>query len=429
MSNKKILKNIRDNIEKYWIENNDLTFDEINPRINLHEPTFGPDEVMALVEVMLSTNVTMGRKVLQFEDDLSKYFNISETVTNNSGSSANLLAISALANIQTENNLKPGDEVIVPALSWSTTIWPLIQNNLVPVFVDIDPLTLNIDPNKIEDAISEKTSAIMIVPVYGNPCEMDAITSICQKYKLTLIEDTCESLGASYDGKPLGTFGRVGTYSFYFSHHMTTLEGGVCITNDFDLAEMMRILRAHGWIREMKKPNKYIDLVSDKDIDPRFLFVNLGYNLRLTEPQGAMGIIQLPKLDDFVNSRRQSANFLLENLEKYGSVLSFQKETNKGRHSWFGFPLVIKDDATFSVADLRSHLEKSGIETRPIISGDMTQQPAFNLYEHKTSGSLDFSKNIMKNGLAIACHQSLDSKSLQYISNSFDDFMRQKGIS
>jgi len=429
MSNNKILKNIRDNIEKYWIENNDLVFDEINPRINLHEPTFGPDEVMALIEVMLSTNVTMGKKVLQFEEDLSKYFNVSETVTNNSGSSANLLAISALANIQTENHLKPGDEVIVPALSWSTTIWPLIQNNLVPVFVDIDPLTLNIDPNKIEDAISEKTSAIMIVPVYGNPCEMDAITSICQKHKLTLIEDTCESLGASYDGKPLGTFGRVGTYSFYFSHHMTTLEGGVCITNDFDLAEMMRILRAHGWIREMKKPNKYIDLVADKDIDPRFLFVNLGYNLRLTEPQGAMGIIQLPKLDDFVNSRRNSANFLLENLEKYGSVLSFQKETSKGRHSWFGFPLVIKNDATFSVADLRSHLEKAGIETRPIISGDMTQQPAFNLYKHRTSGSLEFSKNVMKNGLAIACHQSLDRKSLKYISNSFDDFMRQKGIS
>ena len=413
-------------MEDYWSNYNQLVFDSKNPRVNLHEPTFGPDEVMAMTEVMLSTQVTMGRKVLEFEKNICNYFNVSEAVTNNSGSSANLLAISALANIKTYNCLKPNDEVIVPALSWSTTIWPLIQNNLVPVFVDIDLLTLNIDPQSIEDAISEKTKALMIVPVYGNPCDMNSILDICERHNLTLIEDTCESLGASYDNMPLGTFGRVGTFSFYFSHHITTLEGGVCITNDFDLAETMRILRAHGWVRETKKPEKF--LYDNSPIDSRFLFTNLGYNLRLTEPQGAMGSIQLPKLDEFVNSRRQSAQFLLAKLDSYKSVLNFQQETPKGRHSWFGFPMVVKNKAPFSAKEFRNYLENQGIETRPIIAGDMTQQPALKLYKHRSSGSLENSSDVMSNGLAIACHQSLEETALNHMVDTIDSFMSTKDI-
>ena len=233
--NEEIVRSIRNNVEKYWHLNNKIDFDCSNPRVNLHEPTFGPDEVMSMVEVMLSTQVTMGKKVLGFEDDLSKYFDISEAVTNNSGSSANLLAISALVNKMTPDHLNPGAEVTVPALSWSTTVWPLIQNGLVPVFVDIDPNTLNIHPADIVDAISNKTKAIMIVPVYGNPCNMDSILEICQSRGLQLIEDNCESLGAFYNDKPLGSYGRVSTYSFYFSHHISTLEGGVTLTNDFEL--------------------------------------------------------------------------------------------------------------------------------------------------------------------------------------------------
>jgi CDP-4-dehydro-6-deoxyglucose reductase, E1 len=422
MSNKnKIISSIRKNIENYWNEYNRIEFDPDNPKINLHEPTFGPDEVMAMLEVMLSTRVTMGPKVIGFEREIADYFNVSEAITNNSGSSANLLAIAALTNPATKNGLKPGDEVVVPALSWSTTVWPLIQHNLIPVFVDIDPETLNIDPEAIKDAVTENTKAIMIVPVYGNPCDMDSIMEICDDFNLQLIEDNCESLGAYYDGKLLGSFGRVGTYSTYFSHHITTLEGGICISNDFELAELMRIIRAHGWVRETKKPQKYLE--SFPEIDKKFLFVNLGYNLRLTEVGGAMGSVQLPKLEGFVKNRRKSAQILLKGLSKFDSMLSFQKETLKGLHSWFGFPIIVKPDSPFTAKELRSYLELSGIETRPIIAGNIANQPAVKMYPHRISGELEHSSNIMINGLAIACHQSLSEEACNHIIQIFNSFI------
>jgi CDP-4-dehydro-6-deoxyglucose reductase, E1 len=426
-NNEKLIKSIKDNIEEYWSDNNTIKFDASNPRVNLHEPTFGPEEVMAMLEVMLSTKVTMGPKVLGFEKEIADYFNVSEAVTNNSGSSANLLAISALTNPKTKNRLKEGDEVIVPALSWSTTVWPLIQHKLVPVFVDIDPETLNIDPQAIKEAISEKTKAIMIVPVYGNPCDMDSILAICDEFNLQLIEDNCESLGAYYDGRLIGSFGRVGTYSTYFSHHITTLEGGICVSNDFELAELMRIIRAHGWVRETKEPQKYYD--SYPKIDKKFLFVNLGYNLRLTEVGGAMGSVQLPKLLNFVNNRRNNARILLEGLTQYSSLLSFQKETPKGLHSWFGFPIVINPNLQFDAKELRQYLESNGIETRPIIAGNIAKQPAVTMYPHRISGDLKNSSHVMSNGLAVACHQSLTKEELDHILKAFHLFFVTKDIS
>ena len=420
INKKNLISSITEKVEEYWNLYNSEEFDPSNPKINLHEPTFGPEEVMAMVKVMLSTRVTMGAKVLDFEAEIAEYFNVTDAITNNSGSSANLLAISALTNPATNNALRAGDEVIVPALSWSTTVWPLIQNNLIPVFVDIDPDTLNIDPLAIENAISEKTKAIMIVPVYGNPCDMDSIMKICKDFNLQLIEDSCESLGAYYDGKPLGSFGRVGTYSTYFSHHITTLEGGICMTSDFELAELMRIIRAHGWVRETKKPQKYLESFSE--IDKKFLFVNLGYNLRLTEIGGAMGSVQLPKLKGFVENRRKSAKIFLDNLSQYDSMLSFQKETPKGYHSWFGFPIIVKPNSLFTANELREYLESNGIETRPIIAGNMANQPALKMYEHRISGDLKHCSNIMNNGLAVACHQSLSKEACNHIVQTFNSF-------
>ena len=245
-------------VEDYCAADFGYSFDPKNPIVRLHEPTFSAGEINAALECLLSTYVTMGPKVKKFEEVFCSTFGWTDGVMNNSGSSANLLAVAALANPATKDGLKPGDEVIVPALSWSTTVWPVIQCGLVPVIVDIDPATFNIDPNEIEKAIGPKTRAVMIVPVYGNPCAMDAIVDICKRRNLILIEDCCEALGAYYDGKAVGKFGRVGTFSFYFSHHLTTLEGGITVTDDFELAELMRILRAHGWVREVKDRESWL---------------------------------------------------------------------------------------------------------------------------------------------------------------------------
>ena len=243
---------ISEAIRTYCEAEHNYVFSASDPIVRLHEPTFSAEEIDAALDCLLTTRVTMGQKVKTFEVAFSASGPFGPGVMVNSGSSANLLAIAALANPEARDALQPGDEVIVPALSWSTTVWPLIQLGLVPVVVDIDPATLNIDPNEIEAAITEKTRGVMIVHVYGNPCDLEAILDICNRHSLILVEDCCEALGAKYDDKAVGSFGRMGTYSFYFSHHITTLEGGITVAQTQDDAELMRILRAHGWIREVE---------------------------------------------------------------------------------------------------------------------------------------------------------------------------------
>jgi CDP-6-deoxy-D-xylo-4-hexulose-3-dehydrase len=342
----------------------------------------------------------------------------------NSGSSANLLAIATLTNPEVTDHLRPGDEVIVPALSWSTTVWPLIQCGLVPVIVDIDPATLNIDPNELERAIGPKTRAAMIVPVYGNPCDMNAIVDVCRRHNLTLIEDTCEAMGATYDGRSLGGFGRVGTFSFYFSHHITTLEGGICVTDDTEFSEAMRILRAHGWLRDVEDPTPWT--MQYPHIDERFLFVNVGYNLRITDPQAAMGMVQLEKLSDFVDARRAVAARHRALLEPFGNMLRFQQETPLGRHSWFGFPMVLDAGTGFAVTDLTRHLNKCGIETRPIICGNIALQPALQKHAHRTVGDLKHATEVMRSGFSIANHQAVSEDACTYIAGCFEAFFRNQ---
>ena len=319
----KSLEKLKSAIEEYCAENHNFYgFDSAKPAVRLHEPTFGADEIYAATNQMLTTYVTMGKQVKAFEAQYAAEFGNKYALFNNSGSSANLLAIAALTNYMAKDRLNAGDEVIVPALSWSTTVWPLIQCNLVPVFVDCDPKTYNFDLNKLEAAITPKTRAIMLVHVYGNPCDMDGLMAIAKKHNLQVIEDSCESMGAYYKGKAIGTFGRVATFSTYFSHHITTLEGGVTVTDDFELIEIMRMLRAHGWSRETDEHQKYVSQYSH--IDPRFIFINLGYNLRATEVQAVMGQIQLPKLKTFVAQRRENCAYYLAEFAKYSEFFDYQ---------------------------------------------------------------------------------------------------------
>jgi len=422
----KYLQAINENVKAYCDANFKFGFDPKNPAVRLHEPSFGADEVNAMIAQSLSTFVTMGKQVRTFEEQCAEYFHTKFSLMNNSGSSANLLAVAALTNPAWKNHMKAGDEVIVPALSWATTVWPLIQHQLIPVFVDCDLDTYNFDMKKLEAAITPKTKAIKLVHVYGNPCDMDAIMALAKKHNLFVIEDTCESMGALYKGKSVGSFGDVGTMSLYYSHHITTFEGGLCFTNSFEMVELLRVLRAHGWSREADEKDRYIK--EYPDIDPRFIFINLGYNLRPTEVQAVMGMQQLPKLKGFVENRRATQQFYLQNLTKHSNYFRFQQEQEGGYSSWFGFGIVLKENTPFTPKDITAFLNKKGIETRPIIAGNMAKHPALKMYEHRVAGSLDNCDTVMKRGFAVGCHHAVDAAARQYVVDAIDEFMIAQGL-
>ena len=373
------------------------------PVVRLHEPTFGKDEIAAAVAVLQSTRVTQGAKVREFEH---RFWPAGHAVACNSGSSANLLAIAGLVST---GMLEPGDEVIVSALSWSTTVWPLVQHGLVPVFVDCDPLTLNIDPSMVERAIGPKTRAIMPVHVYGNPCNMAVMGSIVDRAGIGLIEDCCEALGAEFQEEPVGSFGHAATFSFYFSHHITTLEGGIVVTQNDALDDTLRIQRSHGWVRDVANPQKYTE--AHPDIDPNFLFVDLGYNLRMTELQAAIGLVQLPKLAPIVEHRRKMHRLYRTKLAG-APHLRFQLETPGGDSSCFGFTIVLDG---FPRADLTRALNAGGVETRPIICGNLAAQPGMQKHKHRVVGELRNATNVMRNGFSVGCHQDVTEADVDHV--------------
>ena len=424
--NESTLEMLRRGIEDYTQAHYKFGFDPEKPAVRLHECAYGAEEIHAALETLLSTYVTMGKKTIFFEEECNKYFGFDHGIMVNSGSSANLLAVAALVNPVTEPRLNPGDEVIVPALSWSTTVWPLIQCGLIPVIVDVDPRTFNIDPNQARKAIGPKTRGMMPVHVYGNPCDMDALMQIAGEHKLIVIEDSCESLGARYREKSVGSFGAVGTFSFYYSHHITTLEGGICHTNDFQLAETMRILRAHGWVRETQERAKYE--AQHPHIDPRFLFVNVGYNLRPTEVQSAFGPSQLRKLEKFIQIRAGNAAYWKEKFAPYTKYLRIQEETPQSRHSWFGFPMAVREEAPFSPQELRAYLKEHQIENRPLIAGNIAEQPAMKLYPHRVSGDLRESRRLMTHGFTFGNHQEVDGAARAYVFDVVTRFLKSKQL-
>ena len=397
-----------------------------NKKIKLHEPTFGVEEIFNFTKQLITTNVTMGKQVESFEKNICDKFGFRYAVSSNSGSSANLLMISALMSNLYSKRLKKNDEIIVPALAWSTSIFPLTQYGLKPVFVDCDLKTMNIDINKVKKAISKKTKGILVIPIYGNPCEMNEITKICKKKGLILLEDTCESMGAKYNNKFLGGFGLASSFSFYFSHHITCLEGGITVTNDYELAEIMKIIRSHGWIRNVKEKEKWIK--NYPKIDPNFLFVNEGYNLRLTEPQARMGMTQIKKLDGFIKKRRKNADYLMSLMKEFNDFFIYQYETKRSFHTWFGFTIIIKDLKIVDRGKLCNFLNKNGIETRVIVSGNFASQPVVKTFKHRTVGNLENASKIMNNGFSIGIHQNLGNNEIKYIYNIFKKFLKRESL-
>lgn len=384
----------------------------------LSVPLYGSEEVGDALECLLEQRVTMGDRVAAFEREFADFIGSEYAIMVNSGSSANLIAISVLCQHVVEGRLQPGDEVIVPAVAWSTSLAPILQLGCVPVLVDIDEQTLNMRPESITDAMSDRTRAVLPVHLLGNPVDMPGMMEFADSHDLWVVEDTCESLGSSIGGKKVGSFGHFGTFSFYFSHHITTIEGGMIVTDDRQLADLARSLRAHGWSREMSVRGELE--TANPQIDPYFLFVNVGYNLRPMETQAAFGSVQLRRLDEFNEQRRANALILEAALRKYDDNLRLVTEQQGGRSTWFGFSVILKDADTRR--RLRDHLEARKIATRPIVAGNLALQPAFRDNPHRVVGELATATAIGERGLFIGNHPSLTPAHLQHIIKAFDDF-------
>jgi CDP-6-deoxy-D-xylo-4-hexulose-3-dehydrase len=387
--------------------------------------TIFEEEIIAAVDSVLNGQLTMSNHVREFEELFAKKIGAPYAVMCNSGSSANLLALSAATNHLRSLRLSPGDEVLLPAVCWSTSLWPIIQMGLVPVFVDVDPVTMNVDLDDLSSRVTARSRAFLAVHVLGNMCDMKTLSRICQEKQLMLIEDTCESLGSTYDGKTLGTFGAFGSFSFYYSHHITTGEGGMVVCQTQEDADLLRCLRAHGWTRELSNQQEIHDL--HPRVDPRFMFVNLGYNLRPMEISGAIGKCQLRRLDEMNNHRKSNRERLLSALvanPKWNNQLKFPKAPANAEPAWFGFVAMLREDLMGSLHEYLKFLTDHKVENRPIISGNFVHQPAIKTLGIKTdAGGYPGSDYLGSAGFFIGVHTyPLSEAQLNFLANTMLDF-------
>ena len=374
------------------------------------------EEYEAIERVIESDRFTMGPEVEKFERDFAKFFGSNFAVMSNSGSSANLLAIAALIHSK-KHRLSVGDEVIVPAVSWSTTYYPLHQYGLKMKFVDIDRDTLNLDLNELEGAITDKTKMVFAVNLLGNPIDFEKLQAICQSNSLILVEDNCESMGAKFGQRYAGTFGVAGTFSSFFSHHISTMEGGITVTDCEEMYQLMISLRAHGWTRGLPKDN-LIANKSDDEFMESFRFILPGYNLRPLEMSGAIGQSQLRKLDGIVEGRRKNA-LVFQRCFSGIEGIRIQKEV--GESSWFGFSVIIENGSKRS--KLVSLLKEAGVEVRPIVAGNFVRNPVIDIMDHETYGNLGAADHAHENGLFFGNHHYDISTDIEKISELVREFI------
>ncbi|WP_278916529.1 DegT/DnrJ/EryC1/StrS family aminotransferase [Helicobacter pullorum] len=385
-------------------------------KYTLASSTWDEKELQAIQDVIKSDMFTMGKNVAKFEKDFAKFTGSKYAVMTSSGSTANLIATAAL--FYTKNpKLKRSDEVIVPAVSWSTTYYPLYQYGLKLKFVDVDLYTLNYDLEALKSAISDKTKMIMCVNLLGNPNDFDAIKEIIGGRDIILLEDNCESMGAEYKGKQAGTFGVMGTFSTFYSHHMATMEGGFVVTDDEELYHILLCLRAHGWTRNLPKDN-LVAPKSDDWFSESFRFVLPGYNVRPVEMSGAIGIEQLKKLPMFLKHRRGNAKLFCEYFKNHPEFI-MQKEI--GSSSWFGFSLVIRPNSKLQRKDIIKKLEENGIEYRPIATGDFTQNVVIKYFDYEIHHELKNAKYIHEKGFFVGNHQFSISEQISLFKKVLDN--------
>ena len=364
--------------------------------------TWGQEEQDAMQRVIASGMYTMGANVQAFERDFGQYVGSKYCVMVNSGSSAILLMVAAL--FYTKNpklKLKRGDEVIVPAVSWSTTYYPLYQYGLKIKFVDIDLHTLNYDLEQLEKAVTDKTRAIMAVNLLGNPNDFGRIQQIIGKRDIVLMEDNCESMGAKYQGRDAGTFGVMGGFSSFFSHHISTMEGGLIVTDDEELYQILLSLRAHGWTRNLPKQNLVCSDKSDDPFEESFRFVLPGYNVRPLEIEGALGVEQVKRLPALIEQRRKNGKLLQAALANHPDII-IQQEI--GESSWFGFSLVIRPGSKLTRKALVVKLNELGFECRPIVAGNFAKNEVVKYFDSEVHGTLKNAEHIDQNGLFVGNH-------------------------
>ena len=368
-------------------------------RYELASSAWGESELQAMQNVIQSGKFTMGERVREFETQFAAHVGAKYAVMVNSGSSANLVLVNALK-YHSKFNLAPEDEIIVPAVSWSTTYYPVTQSGFVLRFVDIDRRTLNIDVSQIEAAITPKTKAIFAVNLLGNPVDWEALNQIAVRHNLILLEDNCESLGGIFQGKSLGTFGLGGTFSTFFSHHMSTMEGGIVCTDDEELMQIMKSLRAHGWTRDLPSQNHVFNKTGAAWED-HFRFVLPGFNLRPLELEAAIGLEQLKKLNSFINVRRTNAKLFSDLMSEFTDI---EIQTELGESSWFGFSMVLTGKLSGKREALVELFTESGIESRPIVAGNFTRNPVISHLPHSIHGDLSAADEMHENGLFVGNH-------------------------
>jgi CDP-6-deoxy-D-xylo-4-hexulose-3-dehydrase len=392
----------------------------------------GVEELKNMVDASLDGWLTTGRFNEQFEKKLAEFIGVKYAITVSSGSSANLVAFSTITSPKLlDRSVKKGDEVISVAAGFPTTVNPIIQFGAVPVFVDVDKFTHNIEASKIEVAIGPKTKAIMLAHSLGNPFNLDVVTTLCKKYNLWLVEDCCDALGTTYKGQMVGTFGDIGTLSFYPAHHITMGEGGAVFTNNLELKQIAESFR--DWGRDCYcAPGK--DNTCGKRFcwklgnlpegyDHKYTYSHLGYNLKISDMQAACALAQLKKLPAFIQARKDNFKFLKERLSSCGEFLQLPVATEDSDPSWFGFPITVKENSPVSRLDLTTYLDQNRIGTRLLFAGNLTRQPYMVDANYRVSGELTNTDNVMNNTFWIGVQPALTKEMLEFVATKIETFL------
>jgi len=410
-------------IKNYFKKKEERKFVPGKSLITVGYPVFDENEVISALDSLLNLKISQGEKVKTFEQNFSNYIGTKYGIAVNSGSSANLIAISSLIE---SDMIKKGTKVIVPAATFTTVVSPIIQNRLIPKFVDVEMGTYNIDPNKVEKTIDDKTNLILVVHSLGCPAKMKKIMKIAHKHNLLVMEDCCEAHGAEINGKKVGSFGDISTYSFYVAHNITTVEGGMVLTNNDNLNDILRSIREFGRLKkyEANKRFYYNDGIL-KNYDEKYVFKRIGYNVRMTDITASLGIEQLKKLDNLNKRRLEVVKQYTENLSKFSDYLILPKIPNNTFHVFYGYVIIVKENEYFNRLDIVRFLEKNNIETRAFMGGNLALQPAYRDQNIKISGDLKNTNYIMNNAFFIGCHPFIPKEGVEYVINIFENFFKK----